>query len=189
MMRSLTNLLSGFVILCTLASCDTERLFGRSEDYDTLFLGFSLGMGRKEFYDYCWQKNKERMFTHGPTNQMVQYKLIGELDQPVYMRFYPYFYEDKISEMDVTFDYEAWAPWNRQYSADTLLKKMLPVFEKWYGEGFKVAETKRRGTVYYRRDGYRRITLFRKDDQYVEAIFTDVRDEKEWKNKMGIESD
>ncbi len=175
--------------LCSTAlfSCEPGWLPG-SRNYDTLFLGFSLGMERQVFYDYCWQKNKEKLFTHGPTNQMIQYKLIGELDQPVYMRFYPYFYKDKISEMDVTFEYEGWAPWNQQYSADTLLVHILPVFEKWYGKGFKPVETRRRGVVYYKRDGYRRITIFRKDDQYVEALFTDVRDEKKWKEEMNIDS-
>jgi hypothetical protein len=43
--------------------------------YDSLFLGIYFGMDRKEFYNYCWEMNKQKKFTHGPTNQSVEYRL------------------------------------------------------------------------------------------------------------------
>lgn len=174
------------VIFCAcsllLPSCDRPGALSEAgENNDSLFLGISLGMERKAFYDYCWEQNKKKAFTHGPTNQSVEYRLLGELDQPVAMRFYPNFHEDKIFEMPVTFSYDAWAPWNRKFWADSLLVDMLPLFEKWYGSGFKRLDHPTMGVVYYKIDGKRRINLFRRDDQYVQAVFTDLKVEKELK--------
>lgn len=161
-----------------------ERPGGASADNgntDSLFLGISLGMDRQAFYDYCWEQNKKKLFTHGPTNQSVEYKLVDGFETPVSMRFYPTFHEDRIFEMPVTFTYDAWAPWNRQYWADSLLVRMLPVFKKWYGEDFKKLDHPTMGDVYYKIDGTRRINLFRKDDQYVQAVFTDLVVERKLK--------
>jgi hypothetical protein len=97
------------------------------------------------------------------------------------MRFYPTFYEDKIFEMPVTFTYESWAPWNRQYKSDSLLVNMLKVFKAWYGPDFKELNHRTMGKVYYKMDGKRRINLFIKDDQFVQAVFTDLKVEKQLK--------
>jgi len=163
-------------------SCEqAARISATNENVDSLFLGISLGMERQAFFDHCWEQNKKKLFTHGPTNQSVQYQLVDGFETPVAMRFYPTFHQDKIFEMPVTFTYEAWAPWNRRYWADSLLVDVLPVFEKWYGDGFKKLDHPTMGTVYYKIDGTRRINLFRKDDQFVQAVFTDLVVERELK--------
>lgn len=163
-------------------SCDRAAGISRSnENIDSLFLGISLGMERQAFYDHCWEQNKKKLFTHGPTNQSVQYQLKDGFETPVAMRFFPTFHEDKIFEMPVTFTYDAWAPWNRRYWSDSLLVKVLPLFKRWYGDGFKKLDHPTMGTVYYKIDGTRRINLFRKDDQYVQAVFTDLVIERELK--------
>lgn len=165
-----------------LLSCERQGpLSGASKKSDTLFLGFSLGMGKKAFYDRCWEQNKNKVITHGPTNENVEYKLLNELQEPVTMRFYPTFHEDRIFEMPVTFTYEAWAPWNRRFWSDSLLAEMLPVFKKWYGKDFKQLDHPTMGVVYYKIDGKRRINLFIKDDQFVQAVFTDLKVEKQLK--------
>jgi len=170
-------LLSG--IASFLISCNgSERKANNEKKLDSLFLGISMGMDKKEFYDYCWKMNKDKIFTHGPTNQSVEYMLKSELDKPVAMQFYPNFHEDKIYEMPVLFNYEAWAPWNRELSADTLILKLLPVMKKWYGDDFQVLQHPDQGTVYYQMKGKRRINLFVRDDQFVQAVFTDLQIEK-----------
>jgi hypothetical protein len=140
-------------------------------------------MEKQKFYDYCWEMNRQKVFTHGPANMEVEYRLTGVLDKTVMMRFYPSFYQDKIYEMPVTFTYEAWAPWNRSLHSDSLLTKLVPVFEKWYGEGFRIVEHPSQGIVYVKRDKYRRINLFIRDDQFVQAVITDMDAEIE-KNKQ-----
>lgn len=182
------RLVIGFVIGLTIAlvACDGKKFFRDASDenkIDSLFLGISMGMDRKAFYDYCWDMNNRKIFTHGPTNQSVEYRLVTELDRPVYMQFYPNFHNDKIYEMPVLFNYEAWAPWNKELSADTLVKKLLPVFKKWYGDDFQTLQHPAQGTVYYQMKGRRRINLFVRDDQFVQAVFTDLKVEKEIKDK------
>lgn len=174
----IAKILPGLVLISLLSCSNEGRISETERKTDSLFLGISLGMERQAFYDYCWEQNKKKNFTHGPTNQSVEYKLTQELEEPIAMRFYPTFHNDKIFEMPVTFTYDAWAPWNREYWADSLLQDMLPIFKKWYGDDFKKLEHPTMGTVYYKIDGKRRINLFRKDDQYVQAVFTDLKVEK-----------
>lgn len=183
-----------FLVCCVTVSflgCSNGGFEAQNKN-DSLFLGFSLGMGRQAFFDYCWEQNKKKNFKHGPGNRSVEYRLVDVLDQPVAMRFYPSFHDDKIFEMPVTFSYEAWAPWNKQYWADTLLIKMLPVFKQWYGDDFKKLDHPTMGVVYYKIDGRRRINLFKRDDQFVQAVFTDLKVEKELKEahaeSVGVES-
>lgn len=178
----------GFSVLVVLAasvmfSCDGRFGASHKRNYDSLFLNIHLGMDQKAFYDYCWELNRQKVITHGPTNQNIEYHLT-ELSNPVIMRFYPSFHEGKINEMPVTFAYESWAPWNRQFQSDTLLNNMLKVFKKWYGNDFKVIEHRTMGKVYYKMDGYRRINLFIRDDQFVQAVFTDMRVAKKLKEEQ-----
>ena len=118
----------------------------------------------------------------------MEYKLAKELDQPVIMKFYPDFYNEKIIDMPVTFSYEAWAPWNKQYSSEILFPKMLLIFEKWYGKDFKMMEHATMGTLFYKMDGKRRINLFIRDDQFVQAVFTDLELERERKKELSKNS-
>jgi len=189
-MRKTQILLIGSMLcsLLIMVACgDVRSKFSSTgNDSDSLFLGISLGMGKDDFYEHCWELNRQKVFTQG--NQEVQYMLQHELDAPVYMRFYPTFYKEKIVEMPVLFAYEAWAPWNKQYSSDTLFVNMLTLFKKWYGDDFKVLDHKTMGKVYYKFDGKRRINLFLRDDQHVQAVFTDMEltKERERESEEGI---
>lgn len=49
---------------------------------------------------------------------------------------------------------------------------------KIYGDDFKLVEHPNQGKVYYKIDGKRRINLFIRDDQFVQAVFTDLQVEK-----------
>lgn len=153
---------------------------------DYLFLDFFFGMGRQEFFDYCREMNQKKKFIHGTggsSNANVEYLLKDELPEPVIMRFYPNFYEEKIYEMPVLFTYASWAPWNKKYWSDKLLEQMYGVFKKWYGDDFKVINHPLQGKIYAKMDKYRRINLFIRDDQYVQAVFTDMRVETKKKSQ------
>jgi hypothetical protein len=168
------GLISAFLVM---SSCGNEAQTGTDEKYDSLFLGFRLGMPRQAFYDTCWAYNRRKVFTHSTTNREVEYRLPDLLNAPVSMRFYPTFHEDKIYQMPIMISYEAWAPWNRRFKSDSLIKRLVPVYEKWYGE-FQVVQHPQMGTVYYRMDGKRRINIYIKDDQFVRVLFTDMKLEK-----------
>jgi hypothetical protein len=165
--------LAGFIF----TSCSEPQPATGKGPYDSLFLGFYFGMEKKEFYDYCWAMNKQKKFIHGPTNQSVEYYLKDELDHPVFMRFYPYFYKDKVYQMPVTFTYEAWAPWNRDFHADKLIEEVIPMLSRWYGGKFESTIMPKKGKVYARIDGNRRISAFVRDEQFVQVIFTDIPSE------------
>lgn len=152
---------------------------------DSLFLGFYLGMPRKDFFDHCTELNSQQKITQGPggtTN--VEHKISGAFDGDVSMRFYPTFIEDEIYEMPVTYTYESWAPWNKEFSAVVLFPKILESFKSIYGDDFKVVNHRFQGKVYYKMDGKRRINLFIKDEQFVQAIFTDMKVEKRLKEEF-----
>ena len=164
-----------------LISCGERK--SSEKKLDSLFLGVSMGMEKKAFYDYCWEMNRQKVFKHGPANQSVEYRLATELKSPVMMQFYPSFFENKIYEMPVLFSYESWAPWNKEYGSDVLLTDLLTLFKKWYGDDFQTLQHRTQGTIYYQMKGRRRINLFIRDDQFVQAVFTDLKVDEEIKNK------
>lgn len=186
--RTLLPVLAVLLLMAGATSCTKKpsREKNAKENLDYLFLDLFFGMERQEFFDYCWEMNKQKKFVHGTggSNANVEYLLKDELPEPVIMRFYPNFHEDKIYEMPVLFTYSTWAPWNKQYWSDKLLEQMYGVFKKWYGDDFKVINHPRQGKIYAKIDGYRRINLFIRDDQYVQAVFTDMRVETK-KKKSG----
>jgi hypothetical protein len=167
-----------------LSGCRSDKDVVAEKRADSLFLGISLGMTDSAFFAHCWKLNKDSILTHGPTNQNVEYRLYDALEDSVTMRFYPSFYDHKIYEMPVTFTYDKWAPWNKRYWADTLLVEMLGVFKKWYGNEFREVDHPTMGKIYVRFDGARRINLFKKDDQFVQAVFTDMRTMKKLKEQL-----
>lgn len=175
-----------FNFLLIAASCNWYDNGPRKSD--TLFLGIYLGMKKQDFFDRCWQLNKENVVVQGPGNQSVEYRLNGNKKPGILMHFYPNFYKDRIYEMPVVYNYEAWAPWNKQYWSDKLLEKIVHHFDSTYGK-MEVLDHRTMGKVYYRIDGKRRINVFIKDDQYVQAVFTDMSIERRLKGKQRNSND
>jgi len=144
---------------------------------DSLFFGFYFGMSSKDFFSYCWQQNKKGIFTDGQNNSYVLYKIKNnELQHPASMNFYPDFYQDKIFKMRVLFQYDAWAPWNKQLCSDSLLSHVLELYKTWYKDGnhFIQIDDREKGTIYVKVDGNRRITIGRYDDMVVKVDYTDL---------------
>jgi hypothetical protein len=142
--------------------------------YDSLFMGLSFGMTEDEFFDRCWELNKEKLVKQGDANMSVKYDMRKELKHPAAMDFYPVFGEGKIIEMPVRFIYDGWAPWNKELSADNLAKDVKSWYEGIYGKGFITVEHPMKGEAYVKIDGNRRITIYIESDLYVWAIFTDM---------------
>ena len=168
--------------MMSLLACqsDYERTLERELDsgvrHDSLFLGIYFGMPASQFYTHCWQLNRDSLIKQGPSNLSVQYMPEG-YSSKVYMHFYPNFTPDDrqlIWEMPVLFSYEAWALWNPQFSADTLLPEVLDHFDRMYGGDFLKLEHPDKGEAYVKINGNRRVTVFRKDEQYVQAMITDL---------------
>jgi hypothetical protein len=145
------------------------------ERYDTLFLGLYFGMNQKDFYMHCWKLNQKGLIRQGSNNSTVEYQTRQELKHPGTINFYPAFLEDKICELPMEFAYNGWAPWNKKMSSEVLQKDVLRWCRKNYGGGFIKVRHPERGLAFIKIDGNRRITIFRKDDLHVWAIFTDIQ--------------
>lgn len=161
-----------------------ERELEKGIRKDSLFLGISLGMSKKDFYAHCWGLNKKGLLHNGAKNTTVLYEL-KDLKYPANMNFYPGFYKDKISTMPVLINYVAWAPWNKKLFADSLQLDVVNLFEKWYGDGFmaiKDSEDPDR-VAYLKVDGNRQIAIYKSSDSEVAVMFTDLLVEKELKAK------
>ncbi|MBN8575757.1 MAG: hypothetical protein J0L66_02400 [Cytophagales bacterium] len=180
-----------FVTLCVislgLVNCnrliDSKRI---SSKYDSLVLDVRFGMERKEFFDYCWEMNRQKILTHGPTNQNVEYEFQGVKDK-IIMRFYPSFYEERVYELPVTYTYQAWAPWNKEYDSEHLLVEILDLYKRVYGNDFKSIVHPTMGEVFYKFDKYRRINIFLRDEQFVQVVFSDMRVLKQLKKEYESE--
>ena len=142
--------------------------------YDSLFMGLSFGMTQKEFYEQCWDMNKDSIIKQGSANMSVQYDLNEELEHPATMNFYPKFDSGKIVEMPVRFIYNGWAPWTKELSASNLALDVKNWYEDIYGKGFITVTHPMNGDAYTKIDGNRRITIYVENDLYVWARFTDM---------------
>ena len=152
---------------------------------DSIFFDIKFGMPSKDFYLYCWNMNKKGIFTDGVNNQYVLYKLPkGELKFPATMNFYPDFYNGKIVAMRVLYQYDAWAPWNKQLFADSLILDVLHMYQHNYKNGnpFIHIHDDNRGDIYVKVDGNRRIVIGKNNDMVVKADFTDLITEEELKH-------
>ena len=160
-----------------------KQELGKGVREDSLFLGIYLGMNSKDFYGHCWELNKKGIISDGANNTMVKYKVDSGLNHPATMNFYPDFYENKIYKMRVDFQYDGWAPWNKNLYADSLLPEVVKLYSKWYPKGNEFISLKdsTRGTIYIKVDGNRRITIGKYSDMLVKADFTDLLIEEKLK--------
>jgi len=143
-------------------------------------------MGKKDFFMHCWEMNKKGVFTDGTDGRgsmYILYKLNKGLKYPAAMNFYPAFNDSIIKSMKVLYQYEGWGPWNKFMSADSLLPDVLAMYKKWYRSGNEFIEMndEKKGPLYAKVDGNRRITITKGDDVQVKVEFTDMLVE----NKLG----
>ena len=155
---------------------------------DSIFFGLYFGMKSKDFFTYCWQMSKQGIFTDGVNNQFVLYKLNNkELKYPASMNFYPDFQGDKIFRMRVMYQYDGWAPWNKQMYSDSLVQDVLHLYEKQFQKNpFITMTDKKRGTIYVKVDGNRRITIGRYNDAVVKADITDLIVERQMNDSNAV---
>jgi len=184
---NLLIIILGLFVLCGCSGNDQYTELARRElatgvRKDSLFLGFKLGMTKKEFYGRAWELNKEHVVKNGGRNMSVEYHF-DDLKKPAVMNFYPTFYENKIYQMPVVVKYDAWAPWNRNLYADSLQQDLLRLFKKWYGKDFIKVHDKKKGLIYIKVDGNRSIAILQENDMYVDVLFTDLITQKKMKEK------
>lgn len=152
---------------------------------DSLFLGYRFGMTKQEFYDHSWSLNKEKKVMQGAGNQTVRYE-VDELDHKAEMNFYPKFHNNRIYIMPAKYSYSAWAPWNKELWADSLLTDLVGLYEEKYDTGFrKIDHPDLKRPAHVSIQGNRSITIFKKDDtQHVVVTFTDLEVRKQIRDSV-----
>ncbi len=162
-----------------------ETELAKEGKVDSLFLGLKFGMTMEEFFEHCWDLNKQGIITDGRGNTAAQYKL-SELSHHAFMDFYPEFYEEKIYKMPVEFRYNGWAPWNKHLSSDSLLMDVKQLMIKWYGGEFLGMQKPDGSTFFVKVDGNRRILIYIYDRRIVKVVFTDLLTERKLMNENGF---
>lgn len=155
-----------------------KRELAKDVRFDSLFLGYELGMSREKFYIHSWKLNKEKKVMQGPGNQSVQYEL-EDLPHPAVMYFYPVFYSDSVFQMPVRINYKGWAPWNKELGSDSLQVHVLEMLREWHGNGFIKVDTDKNGApIYVKVDGNRKIAVSQHSESSVLIVYTDLPIEK-----------
>ncbi|MEL6844239.1 MAG: hypothetical protein AAFP02_13595, partial [Bacteroidota bacterium] len=140
---------------------------------DSLFLGLSLGMAKKDFYGACWDLNKQGLVRQGDGNESVRYEF-DELPHKATLNFYPKFEGEKVISMPCVFIYDAWAPWNEALFGDTMAVELQKMFMRWYGgNDFITIDDPQKGLAYYKVDGNRQITML-PQDELVRVLIKDL---------------
>ncbi len=150
---------------------------------DSLFLGMKLGIKKQDFFDACWELNNKQLISHSSSNNFVKYQLPTKKNDStasvVYMLFYGIFNEEKVmTGMDLKFNYDAWALWNKAYHADQLLPAIKDSLLHWYpGNDFvSVPLKKNKKEMLVKIDGNRRIIIEPlENNKDVDARIDDLR--------------
>lgn len=167
------------VFLFIFIACDKrtpyEEMLQRELDsgvrQDSLFLGYYFGMPKQEFFDHSWDMNQQKIITG---RSHVRYKL-EDFSSEATMVFYPDFKDDKIHRMPVEIQFDAWAIWNRELYADSLIVEVMDLFEDTYGTGFLHTLHPEVGKEsWIKIDGNRRISIYQHDDRKVRVEFLDL---------------
>ncbi|MFC0655149.1 hypothetical protein [Mongoliitalea lutea] len=172
------------LIIFFLASCTSkteyeqvkERELKSGKVVEELFLDLRLGMGRKDFYGTCWEHNKNGILTNGAHYLQVLYNPILPSGKVANMHFYPKFEEDHLYYMPIEILYQDWFPTNEEFSIDNLMKDVMAMLEKWYGEGFfEVSNKGKTVSAMVKVDGNRVIRVHKKNINTVRVEILDLR--------------
>lgn len=155
-----------------------KREQARNIRVDSIFLGLKFGDSKKDFFDKCRKLNQAGVTEDGSgagLNVQVLRKIDSTLtDAKVYMYFYPVFdAQYHITEMPVYYTYESFFPYAERYHSKVLMPQVLKLLAHDYGKFIPVFKPGK-DTIYVHIDANRRITVNKKDDQFVLAKFTDL---------------
>ena len=177
-----------FLFLCfVMVSCESEysetvkRELQSGKVYEDLILGLKIGQTRKEFYDHCWELNKQKVISQGSGNKFAKQIILldstAQNQDKVEMLFYGIFDEEKIMHgMHMKFSYLKWAPWNKDYQSDVLVKKLQEKYIKEYpGNPFIEIAIKGDINAYAKVDGNREILVYPNTNKDVTVKIGDLR--------------
>jgi len=149
--------------------------------HEDLILGLKIGQTQKEFYDHCWQLNKEKIVHQGPGNRFARHYLLldstAQDSKKVDMLFYGIFDEEKVMHgMHMIMSYVGWSPWAKEYQANILLEELKKKYLREYaGNPFIEITIDEDIKAYAKVDGNRQIVLYPSSDKDVTVKIQDLR--------------
>jgi len=174
------------IAIALLCSCKSEyeayvdRELSSGIEVDSLLFDLHMGQSRKEFYDHCWKLNKQKVIKQGG-GANIQLDIPADELYPerggIKLLFYGAFDENKIMRgMNFTYSYRAWAPWNKNLHADSLLVHLQQKLIDDFGgnDWLSVELPKSQKTAHVKIDGNRKMLLYKKDNQQVSMKIRDL---------------
>lgn len=186
-MRTIIQLFLFLTIGIIFTACESEysrtvkREIKTGVVYDDLILGLKLGQTQKDFYDHCWQLNKQGIVSQGSGNEFAKHIMLLDStvqeSQAVEMLFYGIFDEEKVMHgMHMKFSYMKWAPWTKEFKSDILVKELKEKYLKEYpGNPFIEIAIKDDIKAYAKVDGNREILIYPNSDKDVTVKMGDLR--------------
>lgn len=176
-----------WIIAIAFVACDSEYTAavksGLSSGIvnDSLFFEHRMGDTKKEFYDHCWQLNKEQKISQGSGNQYAKYIMEprpqdDSLSQVIVL-FYGIFDEQNIMNgMEMKMTYYSWSPWNSKLGSTSLMDYVSRRYTDEYpGNEFMEVEVAENLTAKVKIDGNRQITMYPLDDKEIMVKIEDLR--------------
>lgn len=148
-----------------------DRELNSTERADSLFLGYHFGMTSTDFFELSRQLNSDGVLT----GQTTIHYTIDDLGHSVTKYFYPSFEDDKIFRLPIEASYDAWAPWNQSFFSDTLMVRLMDLYQQQYGADFFYSNIPdKENEVWVSVQSNRRIVIDKKDDMTVQIEFLDL---------------
>lgn len=178
------------------ASCESEysrtvkRELKSGVQHNDLIFDLKMGQTQKEFYDRCWELNKQKKVSQGSGNKFAKYILVldslSENAENVKMLFYGIFDEEKVMYgMHMKLTYLKWSPWNEVYQAGPLMEKLKTKYEKDYpGNSFIPIQIEEDIQAFAKIDGNRQILMYPMAKGEVTVKIEDLNVKQSIKNNL-----
>jgi len=150
-----------------------ELRSGSGIEIDSLFMGYYFGMTQKEFFEHSWKLNQQRVITNGA--DLTIRKKVKELKAAAVMHFYPKFYNGRIHQMRIVYNYNAWAPWNKDLWSGPLKKDLINYYENKLDTEFQEVTDAQGNQHTVSIDGNREIKITALGNEAVEVLYRDLR--------------
>ncbi len=185
-MKNIIYLIYILSIITLLNSCESEYSKAIKSEmksgvvYKELFLTLEVGDTKKDFYDKCWDLNKEGLVSQGPGNKYAKYSLDlpakNDSTENVVVLFYGIFDKNEVMYgMDMKMSYSSWSPWNEDYHSDRLMNELQKYYMTKYGKNEFITIELDNRVAYAKIDGNRQVLIFPLNKKDVSVKITDTR--------------
>jgi len=147
---------------------------------DSLIFDMYMGQTRKQFYDRCWDLNKQKV-VHQGSGANVKLTLPPDEKHPerggLLVYFYGAFDEEKIMRgMNFTYSYRGWSPWNENLGSDSLLVALKDILLRQYGGNpwLDVDLENITNKTSVKIDGNRQFLMYTMDERQVKVKISDL---------------